>query len=316
MSENKKVYDLIVIGAGCAGASAGMYASRLNMKTAMIAEMPGGLITSTHLVENWPGIKSISGPDLAMSLVDHATSFGAEMINEKVNEVSAAVDSADDDKKSGYIVKTANNEYLAKSVLLATGTEHKKLGAPGEKEFENKGVSYCALCDGAFFKKKTVCIVGGGDSAAKEALFLAKHAAKVYIFVRKDVLRAEPVNAERVKKNDKIDVKFGTEIAEIKGTDKVEKVVLKSGDEMEMDGVFLAIGHNAFSEVAEKLGVELNDRKEITINRHSETNLPGIYAAGDVTDTVFKQAITGSAEAVTAAYFASQYVGGNEIVFE
>ncbi len=316
MSEDQKVHDLIVIGAGCAGASAGMYASRLNMKTAMIAEMPGGLITTTHLVENWPGIKSISGPDLAMSLVDHATSFGAEMINEKVNEVSPAVDSRTDGKKTGYKVKTGNNEYLAKTVLFATGTEHKKLGAPGEKEFENKGVSYCALCDGAFFKDKTVCIVGGGDSAAKEALFLAEHAAKVYIFVRKDILRAEPVNAERVKKNDKIEVKFGTEIAEIKGSDKVEKVVLKSGEEMQMDGVFLAIGHNALSKVAEELGVELNDRKEIKINRHSETNLPGIYAAGDVTDTVFKQAITGSAEAVTAAYFASQYVGSNEIVFE
>lgn len=316
MSEQEnKVYDFLIIGAGCAGASAGMYASRLNLKTAMIAEMPGGLITTTHLVENWPGIKSISGPDLAVSLVDHATSFGAELINSKVTEVVKAVPVAEGDKKSGYIVKTMSNEYKAKSVLFATGTEHKKLGSPGEKEFENRGVSYCALCDGAFYKGKTVCIVGGGDSAAKEALFLSEHAAKVYIFVRKDILKAEPVNADRIAKNDKIEIKYNTEIAEVLGSDKVEKVRLKNGDEMQMDGVFVAIGHNALSEVAEKLGVELNDRKEIKINRKTETNLPGVFAAGDVSDTEFKQAITGSGEAVTSAYYASEYVGKNEVVF-
>lgn len=314
--DGHEIYDFLIIGAGCSGASGAMYASRLNLKAIMIGEQPGGLITTTHLVENWPGEKSISGPDLAEKLIDHATSFEVPMKNEKVTEMKRAVESPPEGKKSGWIVKTGSNEYRAKTVLIATGTKHRKLGVPGEKDFENKGVSYCALCDGAFFKGKTVCVVGGGDSAAKEGLVLSEHAEKVYIFVRRDVLRAEPVNGDRVKKNDKIEVKFETEVAEILGDDKVQKVKLKSGDEMDMDGVFIAIGQIPLSELADQIGVELNDKKEIKINRNSQTNVDGIYAAGDVTDTDFKQAITGSAEAVTASYWAFEYIGEHDVVFE
>lgn len=311
-----EIYDFLVIGAGCSGASAAMYATRLNLKTLMIGELPGGLITTTHLVENWPGEKSISGPDLAMKLVDHATSFGVEMKSERVTEIRKAVENPAEGQQSGYVVKTGSNEYKAKTVLVATGTKHRKLGAPGEEEFENKGVSYCALCDGAFFKEKVVCVVGGGDSAAKEALLLSQHASKVYIFVRRDVLRAEPVNADRVEANDKIEVKFQAEVEEILGADKVQKVRLKSGEDIDMDAVFVAIGHIPLSDIAVGVGVELNDHKEIKINRNSETNVPGIYSAGDVTDTQFKQAITGSAEAVTASFWAFDYIGKNEVLFE
>jgi thioredoxin reductase (NADPH) len=317
MAEQREMYDFLIIGAGCAGASGAMYASRLNLKSVMIGELPGGLITTTHLVENWPGIKSITGPDLASALLDHATSFGVPLINARVTEVTKAVAAPGEGKQSGYIVKTSTETYYAKTVLFATGTEHKKLGAPGEKELENKGVSYCALCDGAFFKGKTVCVIGGGDSAAKEALLLSEYCPKVYIFVRKNVLRAEPVNGERVKaKSDKIEVRFNTEVAEIIGKERVEKVRLKSGEEIDMQGVFMAIGHNALSGLAGRLGVQLNDKKEIVINRRAETNLPGVYGAGDVCDTEFKQAITGSAEAVTASYFAFDYLGKNTVVFE
>jgi len=292
-----------------------MYATRLNLKAVMVAELPGGLITTTHLVENWPGIKSISGPDLASTLLDHATSFGATLKNERVLEMAMANANPPEGSRSGFVVKSASNEYFAKTVLIATGTKHRKLGAPGEKEFENKGVSYCALCDSSFFKEKIVCVVGGGDSAAKEALLLSEHAAKVYIVVRRDVLRAEPVNADRVKANLKIEVLYNTEIEEILGGSKVEKIRFKGGKEMAMDGVFMAIGHDALSSIAVPLGVELNDKKEIKINRHTETNVPGVFAAGDVTDTEFKQAITGSAEAVTSAFFAFDYIGKNKVVF-
>lgn len=309
--DEQNVYDLIVIGAGVAGSSAAMYASRLGMKATMIGELPGGLITTTHLVENWPGIKSISGPDLAMSLLDHAKEFGGDLVNAKVTSIVRAYDG--DDKKSGYVVKTGSNEYKAKTVLLATGTMHRKMNVPGEDKLANKGVSYCALCDAGFYKGKEVSIVGSGDSAAKEALLLADITDKVYLFIRGDKLKAEPINTERVLKNSKIEVRYNTEIAEVLGDEKVEGVKLKSGDEIELSAVFVAIGHTALSELATELGVELNERKEIKINRHSETNLPGIYAAGDVTDTGFKQAITGSAEGVTAAYYASEYVGSNEI---
>lgn len=291
------MHDFIVIGGGVSGLSSAMYAARLGLKSLILAELPGGLITTTHLVENWPGIKATSGPDLAMALLEHAKVSGAEFKNEEVIKI----EKTEDDK---FKLKTNSAEYEAKAILIATGTEHRKLGVPGEKELENKGVSYCALCDGAFFKKKVVCVVGGGDSAAKEALFLSEHAKKVYLVVRKPVLRAEPMNAERIEKNDKIEILYKTEITEILGTDKVEKVKLQNGEEMAMDGVFLAIGHIPQTDLAKELSVELNEKNEIKINRRSETNIKGVFAAGDCCDTEFKQAITGSAEGVTAAYHA------------
>jgi thioredoxin reductase (NADPH) len=303
--ENK--YDFIIIGGGCSGLSAAMYATRLGLKTLCLAELPGGLITTTHLVENWPGVISISGPDLAMELYKHAEASGATIKSEKVIKLQKL---EGEGECPGFKINTLASEYEAKTILISTGTKHRKLGVPGEKEFENRGVSYCALCDGAFFKEKAVCVVGGGDSAAKEALFLSEHASKVYLVVRKDILRAEPLNAKRVEDNSKIEVLYKTEIEEVLGSDSVEKVKFKdgegkhSGKELEMQGVFMAIGHDAQTELAAQIGVALNDKKEIIINRRTETNLPGVFAAGDCCDTEFKQAITGSAEAVTASYYA------------
>jgi len=311
-------FDFLVIGAGCAGASGAMYASRLNLKTVMVAELPGGLITTTHIVENWPGIIKISGPDLASSLIDHAVAFGVGLKNERVLEVEQLTLSPEDEqagKKPGFIVRSGSNQYLAKTVLFATGSNHKHLDCPGEKELENKGVSYCALCDGAFYKKKTVCVVGSGDSAAKEALLLAEYADKVYVISRTQ-LHPEPVNLDRVKNNPKIELLSNAEVAEIMGENKVEKIRLKDGKELAMDGVFIAIGLIPHSNEAEKLGVKLNARREIIINRNSETNIPGIFAAGDVCDTYFKQAITGSAEAVTASFWAYEYLNKNQVVLQ
>ncbi len=296
------MYDLIIIGGGCSGLSAAMYGTRLGLKTLTFAEMPGGLITTTHLVENWPGEKSISGPDLAMKLYEHALASGAEIKNELVAKLENL---GEKDGHPQFRATTFSGEsYEAKTVLIATGTKHRHLDVTGEHEFENRGVSYCALCDGAFFKQKIVCVVGGGDSAAKEALFLSEHASKVYIIVRRDVLRAEPINAERVAKNEKIEILYNTQIAEIAGSKAVEKIKLQDGRELEMQGVFVAIGHDAQTELAAQIGVALNDKKEIMINRRTETNVRGVFGAGDCCDTEFKQAITGSAEAVTASYYA------------
>lgn len=299
------MYDFIIIGTGVSGLSAAMYAARLNLKTLVIGEMPGGLITTTHIVENWPGTPTISGFDLGMSLLEHAKKSGAEIRHEKVIEILKSDDN--------YTVKTSSGAYETKALLFSTGTKHRTLEAPGIKEFENKGVSYCALCDGAFYKGKIVCIVGGGDSAAKEAIFLSEHASKVYIIVRKDILRAEPRNQELIDKSEKIEILFNTEIIEVlpdESGKKVGKIKLNNDRILPMDGIFLAIGHIAQTELAKGLGVELNQKDEIKINRHSETNLPGVFAAGDCADTEFKQAITGSGEAVTAAYYAFKYVQG------
>lgn len=293
---------MLIIGGGCAGLSAGMYAARLGLKTTLFAELPGGLITTTHVVENWPGIISISGPDLGMNLWEHAKASGVGIKSEVIQSVEKQGDI--------FVAKSRRNEYGAKTVVFATGSKHKHLGAPGEEEFANRGVSYCALCDGAFYKEKIVSIVGGGDSAAKEALFLAQHASKVYLIVRKDVLRAEPANLKLIEKEPKIEILFKEEVAEIMGSQNVEKIRLKSGKELEMHGVFVAIGQIPLTDLAVPLGVELNGKGEIMINRHSETNVGGVYACGDCTDTEFKQAITGSAEGVTAAYFGFSFVKG------
>ena len=311
----ENTYDFVIIGGGCSGLSGGMYGNRLGLKTLILAELPGGLITTTHLVENWPGVITTSGPDLAVALQKHAEASGAEFKNEIVSKI----EKIDDEGGCPRFKVTANsNEYISKTVLIATGTKHKKLGVPGEKELENRGVSYCALCDGAFFKEKVVCVVGGGDSAAKEALFLSEHASKVYIIVRRDVLRAEPINSKRIAQNDKIEILYKHQVEAILGDKSVEKVKFKegegkySGKELEMQGVFMAIGHDAQTELAKDLGVELNEKNEIKVNRRAETNLKGVFAAGDCCDTEFKQAITGAAEAVTSSYYAYQLITTSE----
>lgn len=307
------IYDVVIVGTGVAGLSAGMYCGRFNLKTLVIGELPGGIITTTHLVENYPGIPSITGAGMGEIFLEHAKKFGAEIKFGRVSEVKRLPDVGS--KKGAFEVQVGKEMFLSKAVIFATGTEYKKLGVSGEKELAGRGVSYCALCDGAFFKKKTVCLVGGGDSSAIEALILEEHCEKVYMFVRKDVLRAEPVNLKKVMESKKIELHFNTEILEIKGEKKVEAVVLKSGQTMPMEGVFIAIGHIPLSGLAEKLGVELTDHKEIKINRNSETSIAGVFAAGDVCDTSFKQAITGASEAVTASYFAYQYLQKTEVTY-
>lgn len=283
-----------------AGLSAGMYAGRLNLRTLLFTEMPGGLITTTHIVENWPGIISISGPDLAMKLYEHAQKSGIEIKGEKVTSVVKDGDL--------YKVTSSSGEYIAKTILFATGTLHGKMNVPGEHEFENNGVSYCALCDGAFYRNKVVCVAGSGDSAAKEAILLAQYASKVYHFIRGGKSKAEPRNVKLEEENEKIKIRYGVRIEEVLGSDKVEKVRLSDGSELAMDGIFVAIGHIAQTALAHKLGVELNEKGEIKINRHAETNLPGVFGAGDSCDDEFKQAIIGSAEGVTAAFYAYKYV--------
>lgn len=198
--------------------------------------------------------------------------------------------------------------FKAHTILIATGSERRKLNIPGEEEFTGKGVSYCATCDGPFFNDKVIGVIGGSDSAAKEALFLSQHAKKVYIIYRGEEIRAEPINKKRVEENDKIEIIYKTNITEIKGEQSVKSVIFDNDKEFEVDGVFIEVGSNPKSEIVKNLGVQVNDKDEILINRVSETNIPGIYAAGDVADAPFKQAITGVAEGVIAIYSAFEYI--------
>lgn len=221
--------------------------------------------------------------------------------------------------KTCFVVKTDKSQYKAKTILFATGTKWRKLDVPGSTEFENKGVNYCALCDGPLFKDKVVAVVGGSDSAAKDALLLTEHATKVYIIYRGEQIHPEPINMERVKANKKIEVINNTNVTEVKGNQLVTSVTLdkeyKGSKELKLDGIFVAIGHIVLSDLAKPLGVKLNKEGEIIINHMtSETSIQGIFAAGDVTDKQFKQLITGVADGCTAAYTAYEYITKNKVI--
>lgn len=287
-----------------------MYAGRLRMKTLVIAEMRGGTLTQTNEIMNWPGIKKIDGFGLAKQLEEHALDY-ADSVEIKDATVSGIMR-----KDENFVLKAGSDEYEAKTVIFATGTKVRKLGVPGEDEFHGKGVHYCALCDGAFYKEKVLAVVGGSDSAAKEALLLTQWAKKVYIIYRKEKIRAEPINLERVEKSEKIEVINNTNVVEIKGEKDVRKVVLdneyKGSKELALDAVFVEIGRIPESTLAKELDVELNEKGEVKINHQAETNIPGFFAAGDVTDSKFKQAIVASSEGVNAAYSAYNYLQGKK----
>ena len=313
----KDGYDFIIIGAGGVGLAAAMYSARLGLKTLVLghshgSELPiGGVITTTNIVENYPGFIRLTGTEIAKNIEDHAKSYDLVEVKEQlVLEVKKT--------KLGFEVKTENSKYQAKTILFATGTKWRKLEVPGSINFENKGVNYCALCDGPLFRNKTLCVVGGSDSAAKDAMVLSEHASKVYIIYRGNQIRAEPINIERIKKNKKIEIINNTNITEIKGNKFVTHVILdkpyKNSKELKVDGVFVAIGHIVLSDLAIKLGVKVDNKKEIIIDhKTSETNIPGVYAAGDVTDKPFKQLITGVADGCTAAYSAYEFISKGKV---
>lgn len=305
------VYDLVIIGGGVSGLGAAIYAGRFKMKAAVVGEVIGGTIILTNDVSNYPGFKKIMGEGLAKKIEEHTKEYDIEFIKKKVTKIQR-------DKDKTFRVFTGEKHLHTKTVLFATGTEWRKLKVPGEKEFANKGVHYCALCDGPFYKNKVLGVVGGSDSAAKEALLLTEYAKKVYIIYRGDKIRPEPINYDRVMKNKKIEIIYKTNVLEIKGDKKVSKAILdkpyKGSKEFKLNGLFIEIGHIPLSKLAKDIRVKLSRKNEIIIDGESKTNLPGVFAAGDVTNTVFKQAITGVAEGTLAAYSAYTYVNENEII--
>ncbi len=322
IAENRKEFDFIVLGAGVTGLSAAMYAARLGLKTLVLGashgyDLPiGGVITTTNIVENYPGFIRLTGTELADKIREHAESYELVTIKE---------DKAEEVKKEGKIfsVKTSKAVYKGKTILFATGTKWKRLEVPGAKEYENKGISFCALCDAFLYKSKTVGLVGGSDSAAKDALVLTEHAKKVYIIYRGEQIHPEPINMTRVEekiKQGKIEIINKTNVVEVKGNGQFITSVMfdkpyKNNKEFKLEGLFIAIGHIALSELAKTLGVKLNESGEIIIDhKTSETNVQGVYAAGDVADKPFKQAITGVAEGCTAAYSAYEYITKNSVL--
>ncbi len=292
MSEEK--YDLIIVGAGPAGLTAGIYAGRFLLKTLILGEIQGGTITEAHKVCNFPSQKEIRGIELGMKMMDQAKSLGAELKQEKVESIEK--------KDNEFIVKTNKKEYVSKKIILAVGREKQELDVSGEKRLLGKGVSYCATCDGAFFRGKDVAVVGGGDAALTAALLLTEYANKVYIIYRRDKFyRGEPSWVKQVKENEKIEVLFNEEVNEINGESSVESLDLKSGNKLDVQGVFIEIGYDPRTILLDLLGIEKDEKGYINVNKKQETSVQGVYAAGDITDNPLKQVITSCGEGATAA---------------
>ena len=297
------MYDLVIIGGGVAAFSAAIYAGRFQLKTLIIGEKLGGTVLLTDDIGNYPGFKKITGLDLFRKIKEHAQDYDIEILEKRAESI---------EKQAGsFEVSTKDEKIKTKTVIIATGTHLRKLGVPGEKEFANRGVHYCALCDGALYKNKVIAVVGGSDSAATEALLLAEYARKVYIIYRKEKIRAEPVTAKRVDRNEKIEIINNTNITEIKGDKFLKSVTLdkphEGSNELKLDALFIQIGQIPLSDLAADAGAKINEKKEIILNRDTETNIPGLFACGDVVDGRFKQAITGVAQAVTAAHSAYEH---------
>ena len=302
----EKMYDVAILGAGPAGMTAAVYTSRANLSTIMIERgVPGGQMVNTNEVENYPGFASVLGPDLSNKMFEHAKKFGAEYAFGDVKQLSDG-----DEYKT---IVTGNKEYKARAVIIATGAEHKKLGIPGEEEYSGRGVSYCAVCDGAFFKDRELVVVGGGDSAVEEGIFLTRFAKKVTIVHRRDQLRAQKILQERAFANEKIDFIWSHTVKEIHGKDgKVNSVTLvstKDGTEREFktDGVFIYIGLVPLTKPFEHLGITNEDGWIIT-DEEMRTKIPGIFAAGDVRAKSLRQIVTATGDGSIAAQSAQEYV--------
>lgn len=301
-------YDLIIIGAGPAGLTAALYASRSGLKTAIIEKGAiGGQISTTAIIENYPGYESISGPDLTAKMAEHAKKFGAEIM--EFTEV-LNLDFEGETKK----VKTGSGDLEAKAIIIATGSREKKLGAKGETELKGKGVSYCATCDAPFFRNKDVIVIGGGNSALEEANYLTKFANSVTVVHRRGEFRAEKAVQEKVKNNPKIKFIMESTVEEIVGQKKVESVKIKnvktnSISEIKCDGIFIYVGMIPNSElVAGKLA--LDKYGQITVDNEMKTNAKGVFAAGDVTNSKVKQVTTATGDGTIAAVFAEKYISG------
>ncbi len=304
---NEQVHNLIIIGSGPAGLTAGIYASRANLKPIIIdGSNPGGQLMNTTAVENWPGEKSIMGPKLMMNIRDHAKHFGTQFIDGNVTKV-------DFSKKPFTLWTDTNKELKAHSVIVATGATPKRLGCLGEDKYWGKGVTTCAVCDGAFYPNKKVMVIGGGDTAMEDASFLKKFTNDITIVQILDTLTASQAMKKRVLDDPDIKVIYNTTVAEIHGDgQKVTNVTLKNNKtgeakKMDIDGIFVAIGLKP-NTAPFKEALEINDWGYLKVTDHTKTSVEGVFAAGDVFDYRYRQAITSAGSGCMAALDTERYL--------
>lgn len=300
------MYDLIIIGSGPAGLTASIYAQRAMLNTLVIEKnvMSGGQILNTYEVDNYPGFKGINGFDLGMKFREHADELEAKFIEAEVIKVT----------NEGDIKKVTTNKetYEAKSIIIATGARYRKLGAPGEEKLSGMGVSYCATCDGAFFRNKTTCVVGGGDVAVEDAIFLARICTKVYVIHRRDEFRAAKSLQERLFSLDNVEIIWDSTVKQIKGDNKVSSIIIsntKSNEEKEIetDGVFIAVGIIPNSETFEGV-VGMNEQKYIIADETGVTDTDGIFTAGDIRTKMLRQIITAASDGANAVTSVQNYL--------
>jgi thioredoxin reductase (NADPH) len=297
--------DIVIIGAGPAGITAGIFAVRRSMNVVVLGD-PTSMSTMEEatIVDDWPGVPNIMGPELVRKFKEHAKKLGVPLKDEKAVEISR-------DKKL-FVVKTDKGEYATKTVIIATGAKHRKAMVPGEKEFSGKGVSYCANCDGPVFKGRKVAVIGGGDTAATYALLMDQIGAQTTLIHRRDELRAVDTYIKALKRS-KIKLVLNTVLKEIKGERMVKSIVIqdiatKKTTEIPMDGVFIAIGTVPSSELGRALGIAMDEGGFIKVDRKQMTNIPGIFAAGDCSDNCTKRIVTSAAEGSVAAEMAHEYI--------
>ncbi|MCI8705791.1 MAG: thioredoxin-disulfide reductase [Lachnospiraceae bacterium] len=298
-------YDIIILGSGPAGLSAAIYAQRARLSTLLIEEKPlsGGQILDTYEVDNYPGLPGITGFEMGQKFRAHADRLGAEVVNAQVLSVRL-----DGEKK---IVTTQKGVYEAKTLIIATGAKHRRLGIPGEDKLVGMGVSYCATCDGAFFKGKTVAVVGGGDVALEDALFLARGSEKVYLVHRRDQFRGAKILQEKVKEASNIEPVLDSVVTEIKGEGQVSSILLssKNGEsrELEVQGVFIAVGIEPNSSAVKDL-VAQDAGGYIVAGEDTKTSVEGVFAAGDVRTKQLRQVLTAAADGANAVTSAEKYI--------
>ena len=304
--KKKTKFDVIIIGAGPSGYTAGIYCSRAGYDTLILSGiLPGGQLVNTTEVENYPGFEnSIMGPDLMIDMRKQSQKMGTTIIDDEVVDV--------DFRRKPFKVLTASEEYEGRAVIIATGANPRKMGLKGEETFGGKGVSYCATCDGPFFRNQEIVVVGGGDSAIEEATFLTKFASTVHIVHRRAELRASKVMQERALSNEKIKFHWDSAVIDIKGDQKVQQAILKNlktNEEttLEIGGLFVAIGHTPNTKIFEKQ-IDLDDQGYVVLKNNTHTNMEGIFAAGDVHDRTYRQAITAAAFGCMAAIDVDKYI--------
>lgn len=304
------MYDVVILGAGPSGLAAAMYAGRYDLSVCIVSEDVGGQMNLAHKVENYPGILSISGVDLMLQFKEHAEKFGAKIVYARAEKIEKT--------DAGFAIITPRERIEGKTIIYTLGSKHRHLGAPGEEKLVGKGVSYCATCDGAFFKNKTVAIIGGGNSAFTGAVIVAQYAKKLYMIHRRAEFRADPITVEQVKKLPNVEFLLNTNVLEIQGENFISGAKLDTtvngSNILPLEGIFIEIGSDPLVKLATDIGVELSHDHLIVVRPDQRTNIEGFYAAGDVTtgSNNFRQAITSAAEGTIAADAIFNYLKSKE----